>query len=197
MWSVRTEVVSAGQIHKVFVLRRKRPLSYLETVRLWQNDPTFRNAFTGFLAETPFPAYFWETPPVTSATASRPFEFVLVNSPSLPQRRANPRPFESHFAAVRAGEEVVTFSNLGRDAHLVAPCPLAPATAYPHLAAFARHAPKPQQHAFWRAVSAAVEERLGSRHMWLSTSGLGVAWLHVRLDDRPKYYSFRPYRSAS
>lgn len=30
---------------------------------------------------------------------------------------------------------------------------------------------------------------------WLSTSGLGVSYLHVRIDSRPKYYSFDEYRN--
>jgi Family of unknown function (DUF6940) len=29
---------------------------------------------------------------------------------------------------------------------------------------------------------------------FFSTAGAGVAWLHVRLDDRPKYYGYPPYR---
>jgi hypothetical protein len=36
--------------------------------------------------------------------------------------------------------------------------------------------------------------RLSARPVWLSTAGAGVAWLHVRLDDRPKYYGFDEYR---
>ena len=31
---------------------------------------------------------------------------------------------------------------------------------------------------------------------WLSTSGLGVYWLHVRLDSYPKYYTYRPYKAT-
>ncbi|MDF9799652.1 hypothetical protein OKW21_004915 [Catalinimonas alkaloidigena] len=31
----------------------------------------------------------------------------------------------------------------------------------------------------------------------MSTSGLGVYWLHIRLDSRPKYYQFDPYRKLS
>lgn len=30
--------------------------------------------------------------------------------------------------------------------------------------------------------------------IWLSTSGLGVYWLHVRLDTRPKYYNHDEYK---
>ncbi|MFL6237620.1 MAG: DUF6940 family protein [Thermoanaerobaculia bacterium] len=27
--------------------------------------------------------------------------------------------------------------------------------------------------------------------------GAGVSWLHVRLDDRPKYYGYGPYRTEA
>ena len=32
---------------------------------------------------------------------------------------------------------------------------------------------------------------------WVSTSGLGVSWLHIRIDTRPKYYSYAPFRAFS
>ncbi|MFY0533025.1 DUF6940 family protein [Nannocystis pusilla] len=35
-----------------------------------------------------------------------------------------------------------------------------------------------------------------SAWVWLSTSGSAVPWLHVRLDARPKYYVFGPYRAV-
>jgi len=34
----------------------------------------------------------------------------------------------------------------------------------------------------------------GGKTFWVSTSGLGVAWLHVRVDSKPKYYSHEAYR---
>ena len=30
--------------------------------------------------------------------------------------------------------------------------------------------------------------------IWLNTAGGGVAWLHIRLDHRPKYYRYLPYK---
>ena len=40
----------------------------------------------------------------------------------------------------------------------------------------------------------AVDELLEEQpKVWLSTSGLGVYWLHVRLDSRPKYYQFKEF----
>jgi hypothetical protein len=46
--------------------------------------------------------------------------------------------------------------------------------------------------ALWRCVGAAAEARLRSHGgFWLSTHGGGVPWLHVRLDDQPKYFHGR------
>jgi hypothetical protein len=126
--------------------------------------------------------------------ADRPFEFVLLDSPEL-ARTPDAQAFAQQF--LDAPEEtVVDFPNLGKDAILVVPCPKGPLPAYGHLGAFLRHATEAQRHALWIAVGKAMERRLGSRPVWLSTAGAGVAWLHVRLDDRPKYYGYAPYRTA-
>jgi hypothetical protein len=36
--------------------------------------------------------------------------------------------------------------------------------------------------------------RHGPRPLWLSTAGGGVDWVHMRLDDQPKYYRHLPWR---
>ena len=36
----------------------------------------------------------------------------------------------------------------------------------------------------------------GAMPTWLSTAGMGVSWLHVRLDSQPKYYGFAAYWAA-
>src|SRR5262249_10126724 len=124
-----------------------------------------------------------------------PFEFVLLDAPGL-ARKPEPEAFAEHFGdASQPG--VVEFPNLGKDAVMVVPCPVGPPSAYGHLAAFVREAPEAQKHALWELVGAAMVRRLGAAPVWLSTAGAGVAWLHVRLDDRPKYYGHRPYREAA
>ncbi len=195
MWSSHIDVLKAGRVRKVLILRNSKRLSYAEVVRQWQHDEAFRTFFVGLLAEVPFPAYLWETPPVTATTLDRGFECVMVDSAQLASAYPDPHAFAEHFDAADVDDDIVTFPNLGQDAVLVAPCPRAPVTAYPHLAAFARRAPESQQHALWRRVGAALERRLGREPVWLSTSGLGIYWLHVRLDSWPKYYSFRAYRN--
>jgi len=83
------------------------------------------------------------------------------------------------------------------DLVLVVPCPIGPPAAYAHLASFLRQAPVEQMHTLWEMVGEAVESRLGAAPVWVSTAGMGVSWLHVRLDDRPKYYGYRPYRLSA
>jgi hypothetical protein len=192
MWTTRSERLAGGHVIKVALDLDSSLVSYAEILRRWQDDAEFRLMFTKLLADAPFAAFRWETPAISTAMANRPFEFVLVDSPGL-AAHPDDQAFAEHFRAA-SDSGVVEFTNLGKDAILIVPCPLAPAAAYGHLASFVRHAPESQKHALWKLVGAAMQRRLGSKPVWLSTAGAGVSWLHVRLDDRPKYYSFAPYR---
>jgi hypothetical protein len=191
MWSFHREELSADVLHFA-VERNAKPVSFAEVIRAWQIDTAFREWFNALLADAPFSAFRWETPGVTSTTASRPFEFVLLDEPSL-AHRPDAEAFAEHFRA-KPQATVIDFANLRGDAVLVVPCPVAAPTAYGHLAAFVRAAPAEQRDALWRAVGEALSRRLGPKPVWLSTAGAGVSWLHVRLDDRPKYYGHGPYR---
>ena len=186
------EVLAADQILRIRIEVDACPISYSDVLLRWQADGDFRTYFLALLADAPFSAFRWETPPVTAATAIRPFEFVLVNSPEI-DRTPDVAAFREHFR-IDAEASVIDFANLGKDAVLVVPCPLASHSAYGHIGAFVRNAPVPQQHALWERVGTAMQRRLGTKPVWLSTAGAGVSWLHVRLDDRPKYYGYAPYR---
>ena len=170
--------------------------TWIDVARAWQHDEAFRDAYTRMLADQPHDAFAWETVPSTAAASQRAFQDIVVPSPALARVSADPGPFHSHFASAVDG--VCTFRNLGGDALLVAPAPL-PGVAhehYAHLAAFVRQAPRQQIHALWREVGRAVRAQwqLSDDPLWVSTAGLGVYWLHVRLDRRPKYYRHGPFR---
>ncbi len=193
--SVEIAELNEGRVFHYRLLRDDAPLSWADVVDGWKNNQAFRRFFVATLVEAPFPAYFWETPPVTSATINEGFEFVLVDSQQLVGARPDQRAFANHFASAQSGALVVEFPNLGGDAQLVVPCPREPVSAYAQLSAFARGAPDNQQHQLWAIVGAALQRHLSTRPVWLNTSGLGIYWLHIRLDSVPKYYTHGPYRS--
>jgi hypothetical protein len=114
----------------------------------------------------------------------------MIDAPVLGNMRPNAEAFRSYFA----GDEIVTFRNLGGDAILVAPSPDESARTYPHLGAFLQQAPAKKIRELWRSVGRAVCDGLSEQPLWLSTSGLGIAWLHIRLDSFPKYYQHQPYK---
>lgn len=193
MWNAEINNLDGDRMQKFGLSRAGDRLSYAQVIANWQYDASFRKFFIGLLADAPFPAYFWETPAVNLASIDRPFEFVLVYSAQVAALSSNPRPFAKYFAASLKGESVVSFHNTGKDALLVAPCPDASMAAYASIATFSRNAPEAQQHALWQAAGAEMHQAVEQETIWLSTSGLGVAWLHLRLDQRPKYYNYAPY----
>ena len=192
MYNARRHVLQNGRVHRFEIFAGGEAVSYAAALDRGEGEASFRTFFLDLLREVPFSAYRWETPAVTSHNIDRPFEFAIVNDPAL-EVPPDPSPFASHFARADAGAGIAVFENLGGDAELVAPCPYGPEAAYGHLAAFSRRGSASQNHALWQTVAGAMKKRIGRRPIWLSTAGGGVAWLHVRLDTRPKYYRYRPY----
>jgi len=167
------------------------PMTFGAVIRLWADDDAFRLFFTASLLSAELSAFFWEMPPLTVETLDGPFQCVLVAGPELETIPPEPGAFQEHF---RAGGDVVVFANLGRDAVLIAPAPRGSGAAYGHLGSFLRWGPASQRDHLWQQVGRTLLGHLSATPTWLSTAGLGVAWLHVRLDSRPKYYRHRPYK---
>lgn len=195
--AVDREVLESGQVHRYRLRLGKRRLRYVDVLDRWQEDPEFVRFFSGVLADSEFLAFRWETPPLTLGTVEVPFEFVLVDTPGFVRRPPDRSAFREAFHGAADPGGIVEIDNLGGDAGLVIPLPQADPEAYGHLAIFLREGPREQVDALWRHVAKSVWGRLGTRPLWLSTAGGGVAWLHVRLDSRPKYYHYEPYRRAT
>lgn len=179
---------------KITVRRDRCTACFSEIIAGWQNDAGCRAVFLDALSQTRFSAYFWEMPPIARGGADIPYECVIIESRALARLAPDPEAFSPNFE--QTNEAVITFSNLGGDALLVVPRQIGEVAAYAHLGVFLRHGPEKQMHEFLQTLGRAAEQELRDRAqpIWISTSGLGVAWLHARLDSRPKYYQHRPYR---
>lgn len=191
MFSFKYDIMDSGRMRKLRISGPKGCMDYAGVIDAWITDAAFRRFFSGMLASMPYAAFFWEVRPVSSGDVEHPFESVVVDSPQLAGARADATAFAGHFGGYAGSTS--RFSNLSGDAMLVVPVPLDANTDYAHLASFVRSATAPQQGAFWQAVGEAVRDSLSAQRLWLSTSGLGVYWLHVRLDSRPKYYTCQAY----
>ena len=194
MWAAHTQTIPSGE--RIEIFEDNAQLSFSEFFAFLERSEDFAHWYSELLASSEFEAFFWELPPLTTETIGHGAEFVVIESASLARLRSDPIPFQSHFSA-QAGSDVIEFPNLGGDALLFVPAPIGSVDSYPHLAAFLRTAPRSQIISLWRVTAQAVLENLGSAPRWLSTAGLGVSWLHLRLDTRPKYYNFSPYKDTT
>lgn len=194
MYRFSKQVIEGSNGLHYRLYRKDQQLRYAGFLTSLKEQKAFRSFFIELLQEIPFHTYQWETPPVSSNTKEQPFEFVVTNNPGI-DLPPDPGPFRQYF-----GEDpIAVFDNLGGDAKLVAPQPHSQTQDYnySHIGVFSRQAPPDQQQALWKRVGEAVEARLSERPLWLNTAGGGVAWLHVRLDSRPKYYRYKPYRNTT
>jgi hypothetical protein len=195
MWSAQHEDVDPVT-EKMRIGCAGRVLCFADVIAGWRDDEHFRAFCIAELAATPFQAFFWEMPPVRQGALDRDYEYVTVRGDSLARMSADGSAFAAQLNAT--DDTVVCFPNLGSDALLVVPRQDGDARSYAHIGAFIRAAPDEQKHALLRALALSLDRRLdeSSDPIWVSTSGLGVPWVHVRLDSFPKYYQYEAYARA-
>lgn len=201
-------LASGAAFQRYQAVTRDGEKSKAATIQQWTHamlstaDPSSFQAFLEILqTKNPYRAFFFETRPVKASNmASKTFEFVLVDAPDLYQfatLRPDVQAFGEHFHCT--GSAACVFTSLQGDATLIAPKPpiQADLTTFSHLANFCRKAQPETVAETWKlAIQTYVDqvERQSQRNLWFSTSGLGIAWLHFRVDQRPKYYTFPQFR---
>jgi hypothetical protein len=188
-WDVASEILDS-RTRRYWVCRDGGRVAYGQVLEAWSEDIELCAWFAGVLADAPFGAFRWETPAITRGGIDREFEFVLIHSPGL-DRRPEPHVFDEQIG--KCEEPAMAFKNLGGDATLIVPRQIAEPGAYVHLAGFVRQAPREQVQYLFQLVGRTVLSQLGTSPLWVSTAGMGVSWLHVRIDSRPKYYRYGPY----
>lgn len=198
MFSTSSELLKPG-VRRYQYFDEEGCLSFAKVTGLWAESGEVGNLFRQFhtdcLISSEYSAFRWETPAIGLGNQEREFEYVLVDSPGL-SRRENGAAFNEFLLNADSSQNFLTFPNLGKNAILVVPTKSSqPEVRHCHLGEFLRSSPRDVADELWVHVAKAMQNRVSEKPVWLSTAGGGVPWLHVRLDDRPKYYNFAPYRA--
>ena len=84
------------------------------------------------------------------------------------------------------------FRNLGGDCQLVIP----PRGDFAHIYRFDCNASSSVKQAFWKKVAVTIEQTVRTTDapkLWISTHGYGVAFVHVRICEAPKYFKTKAF----
>ena len=161
-----------------YVTQRGEYMTWEDVIKSLKDDiDTFKYKFIRVLLSIKYKAYFWECDKVI---LKEPFRFAIFESKTLSERKQDDDAFKGK---INCSKNVISFPSLSKHILLVVPCSKSHYADYTSLATFSRSASIKQQIAFWKKIGAIIKE--GD---WVSTSGLGVSWLHVRISNSPKYY---------
>lgn len=190
MWTI-TEIDSTNQNVKFGIHEDGNRISNQHFLEFLRDSQSFRNFYNSFLADSDYDAFFWENKPMTDQNLGEDYECNILNSDFLASRSPDSKTFSQYFDK---NKKVVTFPNLGNDAELIVPCPKKENSCYTHIGSFVRKADDDQIDDFWKITGRETLKAIDSKPKWLSTSGLGVFWLHARIDTIPKYYQTKEYK---
>ena len=144
------------------------------------------------LQNIPFEYYVLQSPCFYNNLNNK-FEFVVINEPKLKNMKLNTTVYNKYF---KKDKNIAIFPNLTGDTTLIVPriLPDIDENVYLNIATFSRGAPIDQQILLWKKV---FKELKNCKHnCFLNIHGLGVGWLHVRIDEKPKYYLFNNYKKC-
>ena len=96
-------------------------------------------------------------------------------------------PFQEYITKSK-NKYAVAFPNLTGDTMLVIPIPKR-GKNYATLWDFMKNSSITQQREFWKKVAEVARNYMGEYgKVWVSVHGLGVAYTHIRISNKPKYY---------
>lgn len=135
--------------------------------------------------------FFWETSYIDKEMKEE-YDEKFIESERLEQQEYNPEAFLEYIEN-SDNDYVTSFPNLKKDSMLVIPIPRS--SNFTSLKFFMDFSSDRQYRYFWRRVAEEIENMLLEHEgVWVSTHGLGVPYLHVRIDTYPKYYQTRRFK---
>jgi len=157
------------------------------------NTDDFLLFFNKIFKDSAFNFFYFETPQII---LQNNVEFVLINASILAGNNGDYTPFKEYFEEQSYPKSVV-FNNISGDAELIVPVPPSNTSGVWKVAAslgvYTRQASNESIIDFWRTSFNQINVALGEYDPYVSTSGEGVKYLHLRISHTPKYYKYKPY----
>ena len=193
-WTSKVVMTEQDQYVRLNILEDDQPLTFRQVFNYWNESIEFIDFYIALINSFEYLAFYWEHPGLTPNYLDYKYEFILKASPRFDRRNVNEKAFSKY---LDLEDEVVIFDNLGKNAKLVVPTKKQEAETYKHMGSFLRKAPQNQVRDLFQKIGSIVFSEISEKDMiWLNTAGLGVIWLHVRLDTVPKYYKTKPYKAV-
>lgn len=187
------------QYHKFRVIDNNSvELTYMQIFKLSKCDE-FCNNFINIFENIYFDFYFFEVKPIKyHCIHNESFEFV-VSYPSVPFLGSADYSCFKEYGIVKNDNSIIHFHNKSGDCLLICPtynCNYEKKN-YAHIGLFMKSKNNEQKIQLIQTMLITYYNQLKetpNKFKWLSTHGLGVPWLHVRIDNSPKYIAFEEYR---
>ncbi len=189
-----------GNDYLIYRLRYYNKLfSWKSIFDLVNINKSFVQSLINILYSNPFDEYLLEFSPVSFSTLdSTVFEFVIIKTSGFGVN-AEIDTFKPNDLDTNSNE-IKVFPNLSGDSILISPCynKTKNIDDYIHIGRFIKSSiDSEQKNKLFDTMFAVYKkelEKTPNKNLWLSTHGKGVAWLHLRIDPKPKYISWQNYK---
>lgn len=188
------------QCHTIFLYKQKKifvskpptssdPSSFFQFIMQWNKvlNNWSRGLYPKFTQQTKGP-FIWQTSVLDSKEQNPYREKIMIKN--FVHAAEDRSPFNLQINKKTNSEELyaIGFWNLSKDAYLVIPKPRS-GKNFQSLFHFCKNASKLQLRKFWKRVVIEIRNMLKQYPtLYVNVQGSAVAYLHVRLDTKPKYY---------
>lgn len=180
------------------LIKEKYILTYNDFYEINEKSTKILYDIISILNTINFESYYLVFNPVSLNTMSDTvFEFVTIKTTGFLEKTDIITFGESNLNT--NSNDIYTFYNLSKTSILISPCynHNYNMNIYNNIATFMRSSNIDQQFLLLKTIFAQYYYQLKqnpAKYLWLSTHGKGVGWLHIRIDDSPKYITYRSYR---
>jgi len=191
----KIEITNKNEHWVKFRLKKEEQyLSFKNVFELWANDSEFVEFYKTELIKLNYQAFCWEHPALKKEFLEKKYECILQRSKPLEHLPINENVFKNY---IYEKEQVADFMNLGKNARLVIPTKKIDKEIYNHMGKFIRLADAEQVNEVFKSIGKIIFEEIETKKLiWLNTAGLGIIWLHIRMDTKPKYYKTKSYKDS-